>query len=93
MEEVYCFTAQVAERWPNEIQIIPDDEQAFVDYLQRARLECDPYWHGPAVYVTVRRRELVERSEGAARVRHCVQAKQTRRRREMRGVSLEPIAQ
>ena len=91
MEEVYAFDGRVAARWPKQIQIVPDDPQAFLDYLRRANLECDPYWHGEEIWVSAGSRPLVVRSEGAERVRYSVQARSTRAGRQMRGVAIEPL--
>lgn len=87
MNEQYTFTARVAERWPNEIQIVPDDPEAFLNYLARAQLQLDPYWHGPEIWVSVGSQRLVAASEGAEWVRYTV----TKRGSRMYGIALEPI--
>lgn len=86
--EVYTFTARVAERWRNEIQIVPDDPDAFLAYRDRAGLRLNPHWHGEEIYVSVGKRELVERCGNARRVRYSV----TRRGSRMFGIALEPQA-
>lgn len=91
MEETYTFDARIAERWPQQIQVVPDDRAAFLAYLERAQLTCDPFWHGDEIYVTVGNQALIQNSEGAERVRYSVQAKATRAGRQMWGVGLEPI--
>jgi len=88
MNETYAFDAHVAARWPNQIQLVPDDADAFLAYLQRAELECDPFWHGEEMRVSVGSSRLIAQSEGAERVRYSV----TRRGSRMFGVELEPIA-
>lgn len=92
MEEIYAFDGRVAARWPNEIQVVPDDPQAFLDYLRRASLGCDPYWHGDEIRVTVGSRPLVAQCEHAERVRYSVQAKATQSGRRMYGIAAEALA-
>jgi hypothetical protein len=90
-DEIYTFSAAVAQRWGNgQIQITPDDWDAFVAFIDRTGITTDINWH-PDRLVTVSRRELLARVEGAQRVRYSVRAKTTRRGREMWAVDIEPI--
>ena len=43
MEEVYSFTARVAERGIRQILIIPEEPQALLEYFERAQLPSKPY--------------------------------------------------
>lgn len=83
----YTFTARVAERWPNEIQLVPEDEPAFLEFVNRSGIESDPYWHGAEIFITVGARALVDRIGTAERVRYTVENRGTR----MYGVGVEPI--
>jgi hypothetical protein len=91
MEEVYSFTARVAERGIRQILIVPEEPQAVLEYLERAQLPSEPYWRGDVICVPVGRQALVEQSDGAERVRYSVQAQTTRRGRQMWGVALAPL--
>jgi hypothetical protein len=94
VEETFRFTARVVERWQGkqrQVQIVPENAQEFLSYLERARLGCRPDWHGDELYVTVSRRSLVERSRGVERVQYAVRAKQTMARRIMCGIDLVPL--
>ena len=92
MEEIYSFDCRVAARWPNQIHVVPDDPQAFLAYHRRANLNCDPYWHGDEIWVSIGNRTLIARSGDADQVRYSVQAKATRRGRLMYGVGLDALA-
>ena len=88
--EVYTFTGRVAERWSGkqpQIQIVPDDPQALLAYIERAGLNVRADWHGDEIHVTVGSRRLVEQSVRADRVRYSV----TRRGTRMFGVALQPL--
>ena len=92
IEEVFVFDARVAERWTNgQVQIVPEDADALVEYHQRARLDTRLDWHGDDVYVTVSARELITAIEGAERARYSVQAKEVDGSRQMWGVAIEPL--
>lgn len=77
MDEIYAFDATIAERWPNQLQIVPDDFDGLVAFYQRAGITTDPHWH-PNHYVTVNKRELIQKAEGATRVRYSLRANGTR---------------
>lgn len=89
-EETYTFTAKVAERWPDALQIVPHDWEAFVAFIERAGITTDIHWH-PGNYVSVGVREFVARAGNAERVRYSIRAKATRRGREIEAVDLQPI--
>jgi len=91
MEEVFSFTARVAERGIRKILIIPEEPQALLDYLERAELPSAPYRRGDVICVSVGRQALVEQSDGADRVQYAVQAQNIRSGRQMWGVALAPL--
>lgn len=92
MEEIYTFDARVAERWASgEVQIEPEDREAFLAYHKRARLDTRPDWYDGKLYVTVGAREFIANSQGAERVRYSVQAREIGGQRQMWGVALEAI--
>jgi len=91
MEEVYGFTARVAERGIRQILIIPEEPQALLEYLERAQLPSEPYRRGDLICVSVGRQALVGQSDGAERVQYSVQAQNTRNGRQMWGVALAPL--
>jgi hypothetical protein len=95
MAEQYSFTARIAERWPNlrptQLQIVPDDWDAFEAYIQRTGITTDIGWH-PNHYVTVSTREFVARAENVGRVRYTIQPLDCADGRRIRAIDLEPIA-
>jgi len=92
MEEVYSFAARVAERGIRQLQIVPEDPQALLEYFERAQLPSRLYLRGDLICVTVGRQALVEQSDGAERVQCSVQAQNTRTGRQLWGVALAPLS-
>jgi hypothetical protein len=90
----YTFAATVAENWvgnQHQLQIVPDDFDALVEFYRRDGITTDPYWH-PNGYVTVNRRDLVARAEGASRVHYTLEGRDVRGvRRWAYALGLEPI--
>jgi hypothetical protein len=91
MEEVYSFTARVAERGMRQILIVPEEPQELLEYFERAQLPSKPHLRGDMLCVLVGRQALVEQSGGADRVQYAVQAQTTRTGRQMWGVALAPL--
>jgi hypothetical protein len=92
MEEVFSFTARVAERGMRQILRIPEEPQALLEYLERAQLPSEPYRRGDVLCVSVGRQALVEQSDGADRVQYAVQAQNTRSGRQLWGIALAPLS-
>ena len=90
MDESYTFSATVAERWPDGLQIVPDDWPAFVAYIERVGITTNIHWH-PKNYVSVGSRPLVERAGSAERVQYTIQPKDTARGREIEAIDLQPL--
>jgi hypothetical protein len=91
MEEIYTFTARVVERGIRQIQIVPDEQQALLEYFERANLSSDAHLRGDVICVSVGRQALVEQSEKADRVRYSIQAQKTRRGRQIWGLALQAL--
>ncbi|HUE13311.1 MAG TPA: hypothetical protein VMR25_04005 [Planctomycetaceae bacterium] len=91
MEEIYTFTARVVERGVRQIQIVPEEQQALLEYFERANLSSDAHWRGDVLCVSVGRQALVAQSENAERVRYSVHAQKTRRGRQIWGLALEAL--
>jgi hypothetical protein len=91
MEEVYTFTARVVERGTRQIQIVPEEQQALLDYFERVNLSSDIHRRGDVICVSVARQALVQQSENAERVRYSVHAQKTRHGRQLWGLALEAL--
>jgi predicted HicB family RNase H-like nuclease len=88
--ETYEFTATIAERWGGktpQVQIVPDDPQAYLAWRERVGLGGNVTWNGPQLHVTVSGASFVARCQGTNRVRYKVR----RAGSQMRGVNLQPI--
>jgi hypothetical protein len=86
----YTFAATIAERWGGrtpQVQIVPDDPQAYLAWRARVGLDGNVEWNGPQLQITVSAAEFVARCEGAQRVRYTVR----RAGSQMRGVNLQAI--
>ena len=85
--EIYSFTARVVVRRKYRIGIVPEDRDAFMDYLERAGLSRIAYLNRGECLVWVNNRTLIEAANDAGRVRYSVQKRASR----MFAVNLEPL--
>jgi antitoxin (DNA-binding transcriptional repressor) of toxin-antitoxin stability system len=88
--EMYTFSATIAARWGGktpQVQIVPDDPQAYLAWRSRVGLTGNVEWNGPELQITVSAGDFVARCEGVRRVRYTVR----RAGRQMRAVDLQPI--
>lgn len=90
MDEPYTFTARIAERWPTQLQIVPDDWPAFEAYIQAVGITTDIHWHS-GNYVTVGVRQFVARAKNAERVQYTIRPKNRANGRGIEAVDLQPI--
>lgn len=92
MDETYTFEATIAERWGSgELQIVPEDWQSFVEFVERSGIVTDIHWH-PNNYVTVSAKDLVSSIDSnVRRVRYTIRPNPTVKGIGIRGVAIEPI--
>ena len=88
MSEIYTFTGRVVGRLTNRIKIIPEDRDAFLDYLERAGLSVTAYRDGQEYRVWVSNPKMIAASKGAERIKYSVQRRGGAR---MFGLSLESL--
>lgn len=87
MAEIYSFNARVVARLKYRIRISPEDQDAFLDYLDRVGLSGSPFFRMGKCQISISNRKLTEATKGADRVRYSVEKRFSR----LFGVSMEAV--